>query len=141
MTDLEGRNFHLAGWIAATQMTVTTQSGLHCRSRAVNGHRVPDAWARGGAPEGIRRSSLSRSSCGLQMRPIEIQGGSEPFLVLCGDFGQQLHLGNSRAIERLDVRPVDLDQIPAGSRKYIWTQPSGSSLTGLRKALESSAPI
>src|SRR5947209_15885202 len=89
----------------------------------------------------IRRSSLSRSSCGLQMRPIEIQGGSEPFLVLCGEFGQQLHFGNSRAIERFDVRPVDLDQIPAGSRKYIWTQPSGSSLTGLRKALESSAPI
>ena len=59
----------------------------------------------------FRRSSLSRSSCGLQMRPIEIQGGSEPLLVLCGEFGQQLHLGNSRAIERLDVRPVDLDQI------------------------------
>src|SRR2546423_3200835 len=112
MTDLEARNFRLAGWIAATQMSGDhSVTGLHCRSRAVNGYRVPDAWARGGASEGIRRSSLSRSSCGLQMRPIEIQGGSEPFLVLCGEFGQQLHLGNSRAIERFDVRPVDLDQI------------------------------
>ncbi len=32
-------------------------------------------------------------------------------------------------------------RFPAGSRKYIWTQPSGSSFTGLRNAVELSAPI
>src|SRR6202012_5327520 len=59
-------------------------------------------------------SGLSRPPRGLHVWPIQIERSGEAFFVLFGKLGQQLHFGNARAIKRIDVRPVDLDQISRG---------------------------
>src|SRR6266545_3777932 len=129
-------------WTADPKFVLGAQKRIHTRAKTVAPIATPT-----GRRRKTRRQSNARCCSAWDANALRggfavcvVEGRTKRFVALWPLVGKTMDLRDHRQIEARDVGPVDLDEVPWGSRMYICTAPPGSSRTEAPNERSSSRP-